>query len=140
MSLVQIDRNPTAERLRSFGWLLLPAMCLLGALSWWRTGQVNVALVIWTSGAVLAALYAAFPAVRRPIYVGWMTAAFPVGWVVSHLIMALIYFGVVTPIGLLVRWTRGDRLERHFDRSASTYWQIRQPAKDKDVERYFKQY
>lgn len=138
MSVVQIDRNPTAGRLRSFGWLLLPFAFLIGASAWWRTGQVNVALAIWTSGAVLAALYAAVPAIRRPIYVGWMMAAFPVGWVVSHVIMALIYFGVVTPIGILVRWTRGDRLGRRFDRSASTYWRLREPAKG--LERYFRQY
>jgi hypothetical protein len=138
MSLVQIDRSPTAKRLRSFGWLLFPFAFLMGALTWRRTGQIDVALVIWTGGAVVAALYGALPAIRRPIYVGWMIAAFPVGWVVSRVIMALMYFGVVTPIGLIMRWRRGDWLGRQFDRSAQTYWRTRQPGKG--FERYFRQY
>ena len=34
----------------------------------------------------------------RPLYVGWLYAVFPIGWTISHLILAVIYFLILTPI------------------------------------------
>jgi protein-S-isoprenylcysteine O-methyltransferase Ste14 len=138
MAILQIDRNPPSRQLRSFGALLALFVLLFGAFWWWRTGRPETARLIWVAGGFLAALYWAVPAVRRPIYVGWMFAVFPIGWTTSHLLMALVYYGVITPIGMLVRWNGPDLLQRRFDRSADSYWTSRPPPPE--VSRYFKQY
>ena len=138
MAILQINRNPPSRQLHSFGALLALFVPLFGAFLWWRTGRPETARLIWVVGGFLAALYWAVPAVRRPIYVGWMFAVFPIGWTTSHLLMALIYYGVITPIGMLVRWNGADLLQRRFDPSADSYWTSR--PSPPEVSRYFKQH
>jgi len=86
---------------------------------------------------VMVTYYAA-PALRRPIYLGWMYASYPIGWAVSHVLLAIIYFVVLTPVGLVVRVCGHDPMQRRFDRQAASYWIERQPGGD--VKRYFRQF
>jgi hypothetical protein len=67
-----------------------------------------------------------------------MLIALPIGWVVSHVLLALIYFVVFTLIGVTMRLTGHDPLQRKFDRAAKTYWQSRNKSENPD--RYFKQF
>ena len=138
MALLEINRHPAAKELRWFGVLLAGFVVLAGALAYWQFEAPAAARIIWAAGAALAAVYAGVRPLRRWIYLGWLYAAFPIGWTVSHLLLAATYYLVLTPIGLLVRRTRGDPLERTQDRSAPTYWTERRPVRD--VRRYFRQF
>ena len=62
----------------------------------------------------------------------------PIGWVVSHVLMAIAFYGVITPIGLLLRLAGRDLLEQRLDREAKSYWQPRRPVTDR--RRYFRQF
>ena len=134
--MLPINRDPSARDLRSFGLLLAVFVGIVGGLSWWRTGLVPYA--IWGGGGLLALVYGLVPALRRPVYVGWTYAAFPIGWTVSHLLLGLIYFGVITPIGIALRALGRDPLTRRFDPAARSYWIRYSPQRD--VARYFKQF
>ena len=46
----------------------------------------------------------------------------PIGWIVAHVILALIYFGLVTPLGLVRRLLGHDPMGRRFDRQRLSYW------------------
>jgi hypothetical protein len=78
------------------------------------------------------------PAFILPLYVVWMALVWPLGWLVSHALLAIAYFFVLTPIALIVRWRRGDPLRRAFDRDAASYWTPRPGTTP--VERYFRQF
>ena len=93
---------------------------------------------MWGIGGTLVAVYALAPPARRLIYLGWMYAAFPIGWTVAHIFLAAIYYLVFAPIGLLLRLVKGDPLERGLDRSVPTYWAKRPPTGD--MRRYFRQF
>jgi saxitoxin biosynthesis operon SxtJ-like protein len=136
--MLSIDHHPVSGQLRSFGMLLAIFVPIFGAIVWWRTGRLEHGLTIWIAGGVLTAIYWLVPPIRRPIFVGWMYAAFPIGWTVSHLLMAIIFYVVITPIGMVVRATGRDPLLRTFDRSARTYWVLHKPPGD--LSRYFRQY
>lgn len=138
MALLEINRDPAARELRWFGILLTGFVGLAGALAYWQFEAPPAARIIWAAGAALAAIYAGVRPLRRWIYLGWLYAAFPIGWTVSHVLLAATYYLVLTPIGLLVRWTKGDPLGRALDRSASSYWAERRPVRD--VRRYFRQF
>ena len=138
MSHFQVNRNPTPRDLRWFGLLLPLFVGVVGAVARWQFVAPDAARVIWSVGAALAALYWVVPPFRRPILVGWMYAALPIGWTVSHVLMALVYFAVVTPIGLLSRLVRGDTLHRTLDREARSYWMERPPRSG--TRRYFRQF
>ena len=111
---------------------------MAGGLLRWRGADPSMANAVWGAGAVIVAVYALVRPSRRLIYLGWMYAAFPIGWTVSHIFLAAIYYLVFTPVGLLLRLVKGDPLEHGLDRSASTYWAKRPPTGD--MRRYFRQF
>ncbi len=138
MSHFRVNRNPTARDLRWFGLLLPLFVALVGVIVRWQFGAPSAALGVWSVGGALAVVYWIAPPLRRPILVGWMYAALPIGWTVSHLMIAIVYFGIVTPIGLLSRLVRGDTLHRRPDRNARSYW-IRRP-RGSGTRRYLRQF
>jgi hypothetical protein len=99
---------------------------------------MNVAIATWTVGVVLALVSRIWLKVGRLLYSGWMLAAFPVGWTISHVILGFTYFLVLTPIGLLMRAMGRDPMERNIDRGAQTYW-VKHNSPDSPA-RYFQQF
>ena len=89
VAIIEINRDPAASDLKSFG-RLLPVFGTLAALVlWWRTGG-------WTAPAVLAGtawgvslVFAAVRPWQRPIYLGWVYATYPIGWTISHIVLAV---------------------------------------------------
>jgi hypothetical protein len=137
MAIIDLNKNPTERELRWFG-LMLPIFAILLGTLLWRPDAPQWAILVWAFGATLSAIYFTLKASRRRIYVGWMLAAYPIGWTVSHLLLGAIYYLIVTPIGMILRLTGYDPLQRRFDRSAATYWTPHDPGGD--VSRYFKQF
>lgn len=137
--MIPIDRHPPQRVLRQFAALWLPLFSAILAFWAWRRGQPT-ALVggLAAVGAVSLLVGLLRPALARPVFVGWMAAAFPLGWLVSHLLLAIVYYGVVAPIGLAMRLAGRDPLQRRFDRAAKSYWTEHNP--DADVDRYFRQF
>ena len=138
MALLEINRNPSRRDLAWFGAVLLLFFVVIGGVIGRAFHSDDARRALWAAGTALAMVYYAVPALRRPMFVGWMYAAYPIGLVVSHLLLGLVYFGVVTPIGLLMRVVGHDPMTRRFDRSAPTYWIARR--RDSDVKRYFRQF
>jgi hypothetical protein len=56
------------------------------------------------------------------MYLGWMRLFFPLGWTISHAVLLVLYFVVVTPIGLVMRVIRYDPMARRLDPDAPSYW------------------
>ena len=100
--------------------------------------MTTAASVLWIAGPVVAAIYYGLPVIRKPVYLAWVYAAFPIGWTVSHLLLAVVYYLVLTPIGLALRLFGRDIVSRRFDRSATTHWIERRPVDDRT--RYFRQF
>ena len=138
MAVIEINHHPSSREFRWFGLLLLVFAGVLGSLLRWQWDLPTAARVVWGLGAAIGAIYAVIPQVRRYIYLGWIYAVFPIGWTVSHLILAILYYAVFTPIGLILRLFGHDPMRRTFDRSAATYWTDHRS--ERDFRRYFRQY
>ena len=138
MAVIEINHHPSPRELRWFGLLLVVFAGVVGGLLRWPGDAPAAARVVWGAGAAVGAAYAVIPTLRRYVYLGWVYAVFPIGWVVSHALLALIYYAVFTPIGLILRLFGSDPMERMFDRSAATYWTAHRP--ERDMRRYFRQY
>ncbi len=135
--MTEINWNPDARTLRWFAGLQVLFFCLL--LWVWRDRfPVSVGAAIISLSVVLGITGLIRPAAVRWCYVGWMAAVFPLGWLVSHLLLAVVYYLVLTPIALAVRGTRGRMLDLEFDPEAASYWTPRR--RDRDVSDYFRQY
>ena len=132
-----LNTNPTRRDLLVFGFVMPLVAALLGLLVDVRFDAPTAARVIWAVGAVLTIAYLVVPGWRRPIFLGWMYATYPLGWVVSHVALLVVFFLVIVPFGLVARLLRRDLLARRFDRSALSYWTARTPTSD--PRRYFRQ-
>ena len=78
------------------------------------------------------------PVAIKWIYIGAMVLSFPIGWVMSNVLLALIFYGLVTPIALVMRWRGRDVLGLKFPTDAPTYWVPHVPVTD--PARYYRQF
>ena len=138
MAMIEINKNPSRKELLWFGVMFLLFFGIIGGLGYWKFQAPQVAYRIWIIAAAVASIFFIFPPVRRPLYLGWVYAAYPIGLVVSYLVMVAIYYLVVTPIGLVMRLAGRDGLNRSFDAEAQTYWSARESSGDQA--RYFRQF
>ena len=136
--MIEINKNPSARQLKQFGILWLLFFAIVGGIAWYRTGSQAGAVTVWTIALVTASLGFLFPAFMRLVYLGMTYMAFPIGWGVSHIVLALAYYLVLTPIALLLKMAGQDPLERGFDRSVESYWISR--SQIRDSHRYFRQF
>ena len=137
MSLLPIDHHPTRRQLTVFAviWLLFFGGWAVSAGVRGHTSAtsvlVGVALVV--SSAVWWS-----PGLLRLVYVGMAYLFYPVGWVLSYFLLGVLYYLILTPIGvarrLLVADTRGWRT---LD-EGSSYWQRRRT--DRKTDDYFRQF
>ncbi|MEO6002558.1 MAG: SxtJ family membrane protein [Opitutus sp.] len=137
MALIRLNSNPSASDLRLFALLWLIFIGGIGAIALHR-GSMPTALVWWSAAGAVAIPGLIAPRSVRLVYIGATYATYPIGFVVSALILAAFYFLVLTPVGIVVRLLRRDPLDRAFDRSRSTYWESRDPAPP--VDSYFRQH
>lgn len=148
MALVKLDLSPDRTTLRQFGYIALGAFGLLGVWTMYRQALLGFSLspgfATALGGGLLAlavicgALAFVAPERLKPIYVGMIVVTFPIGFVVSHIILAGLYYLVLTPIGLIMQARGYDPMHRRFEPESSTYWTERKPRTD--VRDYFKQY
>jgi hypothetical protein len=71
-------------------------------------------------------------------YQAWSLLFLPLAWSVSTLLLILVYYAVLTPIGLALRMAGRDPLHRKFDRDSASYWVRRDETAN--AERYFRQF
>ncbi len=138
MSLINTDWNPTQKDLTVFSILLIGFGAVVGFIAEYKTGSLTLAL--WIAGicATIGVAGLAFPPFIRVVYVVWMTAVSPIGVVVSTLVLALTFYGVIWPIGAIMQLGGRDALKLRLDRNAKTYWQKREQITD--PRRYFRQF
>ncbi len=138
MGLIEIEHHPTRRQLATFSviWLLFFGAAALWAArhtaSWFAPAACGiVAVFVPVVGSMM-------PEFLRRVYVGLAYAALPIGLVVSFVILAVIYYGVLTPIGLLMRLLGHDPLSRRFDPDSPSYWSDRE--QHDQLEQYFRQF
>jgi hypothetical protein len=139
MAVISINWKPSSRDLRMFSAMLMVFFAALAGIWNWKTGQAIGPIVLVGASWAIGLIGLIVPQAVRWVYVGWMVAVFPIGWVVSHFLLALIFFGVIMPIGLILRVLGRDPMRKLLDRSASTYW-IARPTKPTDSQRYFRQF
>jgi len=130
---------------RKFGLIMAAAIAILGfvrySFHWWRLGHMPEALP-WAFFAV-AALFAVtglvLPGVLQPIMVAWFAFGRVLNKVMTAILLTMVFFLTMAPIGLCMRAFGADKLKRRWDRDAATYWEEPDLQPDK-LEDYYNQY
>jgi len=119
MGMIQLDLNPSHKKMRQFGLIALIMLTIIALLLGWRFDlHKSVVIGLCAAGAVLFIISRISTRLIWPVYAGLMVISFPIGWVISHLVMALFFFGIITPVGLVFRLLGRDALHRKWDRGA----------------------
>jgi hypothetical protein len=138
MAVIEINRNPSPSQLRQFAILWLVFVAGLGLGAWFRLDNRTAAVILWALAMIVPIAGRLFPPFVRAVFVGLSLAAFPIGFVLSHVILAVVYYLVLTPVGLAMRLLRYDPMHRAFEPDRESYWVSRDPHPD--PKQYFKQY
>ena len=126
-----------AKELRKFAIVLFFAFEISGLLIFWRRGDAGPVLC----GIGLALLLGGLTSPKLLLYPykGWMRLSLILGFLMNHLILLLMYYLVVTPIGIVMRILGKDFLGKRFDKKGKTYW-IKREQKVYVKERYEKMF
>ena len=136
--MIDIKLTPSKSERTWFGAMMFVVFAIIGTVVHFKFDRATIAYVAWGLSVLVPAVYYIVPPLQPAIYRGWMLLVFPVGWTVSHLVLVVIYYFAITPLGLVVRMLGYDPMKRRFDRRARTYWVEHRPGGN--VWRYFRQY
>jgi len=138
MTWADIQRNPSAKTLRQFAAIWLLFFGALAAYQAWIRHRPGWGLALAALSVSVGLMGLICPRAVRPIFVGWMMVAFPIGWVVSHLMLVLMFFGLLTPLAVFLRLKGRDLLCRKPAPDRPSFWIPKETPSD--VRRYFRQY
>jgi hypothetical protein len=119
------DAAPKTASDRSFGLVLAGFFALLGALGLWRHSE---RWPLWVGLAVIAvALALATPKLLAPANRVWTKFGLLLHAVVSPIMLGLIFYLCIAPIGFLMRLSGKDPLRLCYEPEADSYWIKRVP-------------
>jgi hypothetical protein len=133
-----IPSNPTNRVLRQFAAAWLVFLTGGGALQYWLRGHHQLGIGMVCAGVVFGVLGLIKPSAIQLLFKGCMWLAFPIGWVISQLMLLIMFYGLVTPVAWLFRIRGRDLLSRKPAPDRVTFWVPNEAPGD--VRSYFRQY
>ena len=113
----------TSSDLRKFGITVGTVLILIGALLYYLGKSSSIYFI--TAGGILVLAGLLVPKLLKPLNRVWMILAIILGWIMTRVILIILFYLVVTPTGILARIFRKDFLKLQFDKSAGSYWELR---------------
>jgi hypothetical protein len=92
----------------------------------WANGTIALALAVLAVAIGLLGMVR--PAALRPVFVGLLVLTFPLNWLASRLLLALVFYCLLTPLGLLFRLFGRDALGPRFQPARESYWTTKPAA------------
>jgi len=144
---IEIDLHPDEKKLRQFGFIALVGFGFVAALAWYEAlifsfglGSAREPLAYTLAGlAGLSLLFSLVaPRANLPIYLGISILTYPIGFVLSYLILGTLFYLIITPIGLVLRRFGSDPMERRILPETTSYWEEAPRARGRSS--YFKQF
>jgi hypothetical protein len=137
MNWSDIPFAPPSRTLRQFAGLW---MAFFGGLAGqaWHQGRPESAGLFALVALTVGPLGLWQPQLLRPIFVGALVLTFPIGWLVSRLVLAVLFYTVFTPVGLLFRLAQRDALGLKTGGDAVSYWSVKPQVSE--ATRYFRQF
>ena len=111
-------RQKTNKQLRHFGFVMAGAWTALGIFFLWKNPPLSPYLFGLAVPFLLAGLFV--PMWLRPVEFAWMKLAEKLAIVSTTIILTLVFFLIITPIGLIIR--RKDLLAIKKAPERNSFW------------------
>lgn len=119
--------SPGKKDLRNLGLVFLVALAIIGGIVLWKGGPSGL---YWIGAGLAFGLWGlVWPAGLKPVYRVWMTLAVILGYFMSRVLLSIIFYLVVTPIGLIMRLIGKDLLDLRM-KDRDSYWHVRDDEDD----------
>ena len=136
--LEEIRNIKSAKKdLREFGLTIGIILVILGGVSLWR-GKPFYPYFLGVGGLFIV-LGLTLPHILKPLQKIWMSFSIIIGFFVSRLILSILFYAVLTPMGLIMRLLGKDILDQRIDKTRRSYWHERDTGV-KDKKSYENQY
>lgn len=120
----------TPKNLKSFGLILGGILLAIATSAWWK-GKPTYPYWFF-AGFPIFMTAAIYPLILGPLYKAWMSVAMLIGWVLTRVILAVLFYAIITPLGIIHRLTGKNILSDKPGNQSSTYWIKRTPQKAKE--------
>jgi len=140
----EVNWTPDVAERRKFARSLVigfPCIAVLLILaSWVKTGgwKIEPALIIGGAGLAIGLVLLALPGIARPFYVIWYGLACVMGLVVGNILLAVVFYILITGVGLAMRVAGKGSMSKTLDKQAKTYWKDAKAVTD--PQRYYRQF
>ena len=128
-----MKRKEKPNDVRDFSFALGAILAGVGAFRMWKAMGFDWPFI--AAGAVIALLGLFAKPVMHPVFKGGMWVADKISWVMTRVILTILYVIVFVPYGLFFRLIRKDLLDRRLHRDWPSYWQPKKrremPTKDR---------
>jgi len=121
MLLEEIKNIKTTKKvLRNFGLILAVVLAIFGGISLWKESESYKYLFPGSGASLILAML--LPNVLKLIYLPWMTVATIIGWVMTRVILTILYYLILTPIGIAMKLFGKDILDEKINKDKPSYW------------------
>lgn len=110
------------KSLKKFGLLVGFVLLILSGWMFLKDRFFIFRLLLGSVGFIMIVLGFSFPRALKGFYRIWMGAAFAIGWVVSRILLLILFAFVITPIGLIMRLLKKPLLDIDFKEKEDSYW------------------
>ena len=108
--------------LRKFGLTTGAIIVVLFAAFFpWLFDAATMPIWPWVLAGLLWVPALLMPGALRPVYTTWMKIGNTIGWVNTRIILGVLFYAVVLPMGLIMRLFGKDPMSRKYDKSALSY-------------------
>lgn len=127
----------SGRELKKFGLLVGSVFVVLSAIGMYRGWSTVANGMFLLTGVVLLSCGMFLPESLKQAYKVWMAAAFAIGWLVSRMILIVLFYVVLTPVGFLARSFHKEFLDTDFRKKRESYWIPKSAIKKINYEKLF---
>lgn len=129
--------NSSKTELKKFGFTIGIVLLIVAAVMFFYSNEI---FYYFAGGGVLLILLGWIaPVMLLPLQKGWMTLAVVLGFFMTRIILSILYYLIITPIGLTAKLFGKDFLDRKIEKEKKSYWHYRErkPYEKIETERQF---
>lgn len=132
----QQNSPPTPKELRQFGLLVGGVFAVIGL---WPVVFRGESPRLWAMvlGGLLIVLGGTVPQSLKQVHQGWMKVGHVLGAINTKIILGIVYYGLITPMGLAMRFMGKDPMHRVLAEKATTYRVVRAPRSPQHMRNQF---
>ncbi len=124
--------NETKKDLRKFGITVGGVLLAIGVVVFYF--EKPSAIYFTVIGGSLILFGALFPKILKPLNRIWMSLAIILGFIMSRVILTILFYLVLTPIAILAKIVGKKFMVLKFDKSVNTYWEKRTNINKKQID------